>query len=218
MLYPSVAFIALLAIEQWEPLPRHHAVICRSDDSSHGYHNALHNSFFNFNLTLDNAVMGYCATGHKICNAGPMTHNAGLATHSPHTGHTTHDALALGHLQVTRHLSSVQGCHNLICGCHSFKVSSKRDHDVSACADTTTNVSYKSCQCHHMIFLTAKIENHPDVISDPRFDQKQHKHYKCSSLPLVLAINRYIYYLLNGTFDQAYIVNHLISRLLLMLQ
>ena len=137
MLYPSVAFIAFLAIKQWDPLPGHHAVTCCSDESSCSYHDTLHNSFFNFNLTLDNTVMGYSATGHKICNAGPMTHNAGLTTHSPHTGHTTHDALTLGHLQVTRHFSSVQGCHNLICGCCSFKVSSNWDHDVSTCASMT---------------------------------------------------------------------------------
>jgi hypothetical protein len=40
--------------------------------------------------------------------------------------------------------------------------------------------------------------------------------YNCSALPIFLAINRSIYYLLNGTFSQAYDVNHLIKRLLLM--
>ena len=48
--------------------------------------------------------------------------------------------------------------------------------------------------------------------------QKLHKNYKCSALSLFLAINCSIYYLLNGTFNRAYDVNHLINRLLLMLQ
>jgi hypothetical protein len=48
------------------------------------------------------------------------------------------------------------------------------------------------------------------------FDQKLLKHYKISAL--FLAINHCIYYLSNGTFNQAYDVNHLIRRLLLMLQ
>ena len=48
--------------------------------------------------------------------------------------------------------------------------------------------------------------------------QKPHKNFKCSAWPLILAINRSIYYLLNSTFNQAHDVKHLINRLLLMLQ
>ena len=44
------------------------------------------------------------------------------------------------------------------------------------------------------------------------------KKYNCSALPLCLAINHTIYYLLNGSFSQADDVNYLIKRLLLMLQ
>src|SRR6202021_2159629 len=54
--------------------------------------------------------------------------------------------------------------------------------------------------------------------SNSQFNQKPHKCYKCSLLPLVLAINQSIYFLFNATFNQAYDVNHLIKRLLLMLQ
>ena len=52
------------------------------------------------------------------------------------------------------------------------------------------------------------------------FNQKQPNlnPYKFSALPLILAFNRIIYYLLNGNFNQAYDVNHLINRLLLKLQ
>lgn len=54
---------------------------------------------------------------------------------------------------------------------------------------------------------------------NPPFCYKPYKHYKRTVLPLVLAINQSIYYLLNGTFlNRAYDTNHLICRLLLKLQ
>ena len=65
MLYLSVAFIALTAIKQWNPLPSHHVAIHCSDSSHHGYHDALYtcDSFADLVLTLDINVMGYFATG-----------------------------------------------------------------------------------------------------------------------------------------------------------
>ena len=243
MLYLSVAFIALTAIKQWNPLPSHHAAIHCSDSSHHGYHDALYtcDSFADLVLTLDINVMGYFATGLKTHTTGVMTHNFGLTTHNPHTGLTTHDALTLG-LRLTQCQSSIEGEYHLMPGCHSI-VSSKGHLNVSTYTNMTKKkvlpilsmpqiLSYPSCLCHNIIFLSAVMENHPIVFiqeafnsmtahklkSNRRFEQKLHKHYKCSSLPLVLAINRCIYYLLNGTFDQVNVVNHLINTLPLMLQ
>ena len=54
--------------------------------------------------------------------------------------------------------------------------------------------------------------------SNSQIDQKLHSINKRSVLPLFLAFYRTIYYLLNGNFNQAYDVNHLINRLLLTLQ
>ena len=101
-----------------------------------------------------------------------------------------------------------------------------------------TNKSFyqsPSHQCHLIIIMPApcnlseKTENQCSKSvtfcvyvllhhSNSQFDQKLHKQYKCSALPLFLAINHSIYYLLNGTFNRACDVNHLINRLLLMLQ
>jgi hypothetical protein len=158
-----------------------------------------------------------------------MTHNA--------AGHVTHNTF----------VSSIQCNYRLIPGCMTSNfigVSGKWHHNVTASYDMKIKLSYPSCQCHHIIIVPApynlseKTKNHiigfkqqhsKSMIvsiyvlpqkphSNSRFDQKPHKHHKCSALPLVLAINRSIYYLLNNTFNQANDVSHLICRLLLMLQ
>jgi hypothetical protein len=72
-----------------------------------------------------------------------------------------------------------------------------------------------SSKWHHNVTINVLPHKH---CSNSQFYQKPHEHYKCPALSLVLAISRSIYYLLNGTFNQAYDVNHLINRLLLMLQ
>ena len=144
MLYLSVAFIALTAIKQWNPLPSHHAAIHCSDSSHHGYHDALYtcDSFADLVLTLDINVMGYFATGLKTHTTGVMTHNFGLTTHNPHTGLTTHDALTLG-LHLTQCQSSIEGEYHLMPGCHSI-VSSKVHLNVS----TYTNMTKKKGPTH----------------------------------------------------------------------
>ena len=123
----------------------------------------------------------------------------------------------------------------------------KPDHNVmTSCG--MENKTYPSCLYHHIIKFTApynlseKTGNHTAIFkeqcskpvsifiyflrrkgqSNSQFDQKLHNHYKCPALrplPLFLAINRCIYYLLNSTFiNHADDVKHLIDKLLLKLQ
>jgi hypothetical protein len=98
MLYFLVAFIALTAIKQWNPLFSPQAVVHPLDDSCpstyphHHYHNtatcAMYNSFPNLDLILDDNLMGSIwhlydmVTGRKTHNAGCMVHNAGCTTHN----------------------------------------------------------------------------------------------------------------------------------------
>ena len=121
---------------------------------------------------------------------------------------------------------------------HPTSISSKWHHNISTTYAMTNKSSYLSCQCQHVIFIPAihksskKAEYCTLVFKQPHsksatvsyilpqknysgscFDQKppNMKHYKCSTLPLILVVNRSIYYLLNGSFNQAYDVNHLIN-------
>jgi hypothetical protein len=156
--------------------------------------------------------------------------------HKHKPGHTTHTA---GHVtQQTFYASSIRCSYHLVAGCmtsHLISISSKQRHNVTASYGKTKKMSCPSCQCHHINIIPA----HQDLVfkqhcskdmtvsiyvlphklySNPQFDQKTHKYYKGSVLPLIMAINNSIYYLLNCTLNHAYDVNHVINRLLLMLQ
>ena len=202
MLYFLVTFIALTAIKNWNPLFIPQDAIDPSADSCpstyphHRYHNTvtctMYNSFPNLNLSLDNNLTG-SVWHHYDMAAGPKTHNTGCMTHN--TGCITHNTA--GRVTLHTFVSSIRSDYSLMPGRmtnHPINVSSKWHLNV------TINVLLHK---HH---------------SNSKFDPKPHKHYKCPALRLVLAISRSIYYLLNGTFNQAYDVNHLINRLLLMLQ
>ena len=195
MLYFLVTFIGLTTIKQWNPLFGSQAMIHPSDDFCpsaylhHGYHNTttcdVYNSFpdldFN-NLTLDNTFMEslwhLCdmAAGRKAHNTGCITHNTGCMTHN-----------TAGHVTQPTFVSSIQCCYGLMPGCMtSISVSMKWHHNV------TTSYGMKnkllSCPCH-CIVLPHKHRSHSQS------DQKLQKRYKCSALPLVLAISRSIYIL-----------------------
>ena len=139
--------------------------------------------------------------------------------------------------QHTSHKSSVPCQYHLIPGCRT--IFSLRWHvNVTANYGTTNKLFYPSCQCHPIIILPiphspsekAEICQHSKCASvsiyvvpckhhtKSPFDKKEHQHYKYSLLPLVLAVNHIIYLFLNTTFNQADDVNHLIKRLLLILQ
>ena len=123
----------------------------------------------------------------------------------------------------------------------SISISSKWHCNVTNSYGMSNKLFYPSCQCHHTIITpvphnpSEKAENHTILFlqlhsksvivsiyilphkhhSNSQFDQKCYKHYKQSALPLVLAINCCIYYLLNGLFNHD--INHLINQLLLKL-
>ena len=232
MLYFLVAFIAFSAFKQWNPIfdPQHAIrrsdLTCPSTYPLHGYRYtrpyAMYGTFPNLDLTLDDNSLGsiwqlyYVAAGRKTHNPGCKTHSAGRMTQNKSYA-----------LVVQCHYRSTPGCMT--------SVSSKWHHNITSGPDMTNKLFYPSHRCYPITMfpphnLSDKMENQcsksatisihvPLHHSNPQFDQKPHKFYKCSALPLFLAINRSIYYLLNGTFNQAYDnVNHLINRLLLMLQ
>ena len=168
-------------------------------------------------------------------NPGRMTHNPGLMTHNP--GLMTHNIASSGCMTQNKSCALSIQCHycSMPTSCMTSVSSSKWQHNVTACYSMTDKSFYLSHQCHLIVIMPApcnlykKTENQCSKSvtfsvyvlqhhSNSQFDQKLQKQYKCSALPLFLAINRCIYYLLNGTFNKACDVNHLINRLLLMLQ
>ena len=187
--------------------------------------------------------------GHTTHNtAGCITHKI-VTYETEHmlihntAGCITHKIAAYG----TQHVSIIPCSYCLMpCFITSLPVSHfcKPDHNVmTSCG--MENKTYPSCLYHHIIKFPApynlpkKTENHTAIFkeqcskavaifiyflpqkcqSNSQFDQKLHNHYKCPALPLFLAINRCIYYLLNSTFlNYADDVKHLIDKLLLKLQ
>lgn len=188
---------------------------------------AMYDTFPNLDLTLDDDSLRsiwhlyYVAAGHK-------THKLGLMTHNHNTGRMTQNK--------SYALSLECHCHLMPGHTTTSSISSKWLHNVSG-HGTTNELFYPSYLCHRIIIVPPNPPCNPsentenrcsnsvtvsiDVFlhhSSSQADQKPHKHYKCSALPLFLALNRSMYYLLNGTFDQASDINHLVNRLLLMLR
>ena len=179
--------------------------------------------------------------GRMTHNLGRMTHNPGRMTHNP--GCMTHSCMTCIPGCMTQPKLSIQGISHLLPHCHSIRVSNKQHYRVFTCYGMINRLS---CQCHHchlIVFnpmhynLSEEIETHLFASNQQSFSltisyyvppykvhfishsvQKQHKYPKSSSSPLVLATNRCLYHLLNGTFNQVDVVNCLINRLLLMLQ
>ena len=244
MFYFFVAFLALTAIKQWSPLFSPQAVHCPYDSClsyKHGYCNATSfpmdkNSFPDLHLSLtNNSIVSIWHPGHKTHNISLMTHiNIGCKTHNM-TG------LKAKHMS---YVSYIKCSYCLVSGNRtSISVSLfSKPHVTTSCS--RTKKAYPFCGCYHIIIvsgpsnLSEKSERLVTVFkqlcfkpmnisiyaplhkchSDYQYDQKQHKNYRCSILPLFLAINRSIYYLLNGNFNHSHDVNHLIIRLLLKLQ
>jgi len=209
-----------------------------------GCHNMLtcttYDSFPNIDLTLDVNSVGsnwhlyHIPTGLETHTVGCVTHTAGCTTHTAFSHVTQHPFYASS---VRCHYHSMPG-HTTG---HPLCISSKPHHNVTTCFGVTIKLSYLPRQSHHTIIVSApcklseKTEIHTIVFKPlcfksvtasilthkryfiSQFDLKPCTHHKCSALPLILAINRSIYYLFNGNFNQAGDVNHLISRLLLTL-
>jgi len=197
------------------------------------------NSFPNLDLWPEDSSMVsilhlyYIDSGHKTHNPGLITHNnLGYMTHNT-AGPMTHYAAGpmahntVGHIPQYTFYIFIPFCHCLMPGCITGLQISKLHHNITNCGKMTKEKKTPSCQCHHMIIvpciLYKKTENSIHFLlhkqgSSSQYSQKQHKYYKCSALPLFLAINRSIYYLLNGTFNHAHDINYLINKLVLMLQ
>ena len=129
----------------------------------------------------------------------------------------------LGHMRQSKSYALsilCQCCYHLMPVCMT-SVSSKWHHNITTQYHIRNKSFYPSCQCNSIIIMPdtyKKTENWcsksvavPIYVllchSNQQTDQKLHKNYKCSALPLFLAINCSIYYLINGTFSQAYDVN-----------
>ena len=242
MLYFLVAFIALTTIKQWNPLFSNQTTIDCSTSPLSKYHNHgyryMAGMAYNF-PSIDHHSMGciesfYGITaGHKTHIPGHKTHIYSLKTHN--FSHTT-----AGH-----EIQYIQCHYSLMTHCmtsRSISISSKWHCNVTNHYGMSNKLFYPSCQCRHTIIMpvphiqSEKAENHTILFlqlhsksvivsiyilphkhcSNSQFDQKCYKHYKYSALPLVLAINHCIYYLLNGTFNHD--IDRLINRLLLKLQ
>src|SRR5271168_1609868 len=135
----------------------------------------------------------------------------------------------LGHITGSRSCPLSIQCHHLMM---PVCVSGKWCHKVMTGYGITDKQYNPSCQFNHINIMhnTYKITKNccSRSITVPvyvllchlhsQIVQKLHKNYKHSAPPLFLAINHSIYYLLNGAFNQAHDVKHLINRLLLMLQ
>ena len=205
-----------------------------------------YDTFSNLDLTFDDTSLRsiwhlyYFAIGCKTHNSGHKTHNPGRMTHNPGRmthkhGLMTHNIACSGYTTQNNSCALSIQCHYCPMPSCMTSVSSKWQHNVTACYRITDKSFYlfHQLECHNMSTpckLSKKTENQCSKSvtfsvyvfllhsSNSQFRQKLQKQYKCSALPLFLAINRCIYYLLNGTFNQASDVNHLINRLLLMLQ
>ena len=228
MLYFLVTFVVLITFKQWNPLISPQAVIHHSDDSGpseyprqEGYHNtgtcATYDSFPSIDPTFDHQSIWhhyYNVTGRKTHNTGCMTHNmAGQVTH--------HTPYAL----------FVPCSYHFMPGCMTSYPNIVWHCNITSSCGMMNKSFYPSYHCHHIIMtaslnpskktgdgttvfkqqcsksVTVSIYDLPHKhYSNSWFDQKLTKHYSCSVLSL------------NGTFNQACDVDHLINRLLLMLQ
>ena len=215
MLYFLVTFIALTAIKQCNFLFSPQAAILHSADSCpftylhHGYYNTACVAYGSFNVdpALDCNLMGSISclyiAGHTH-KAGGMTHNVGHIVHklglmTHNADHLIHNANSMTHNSQS-HVAT------------SYRTNKPSYHNLTEKAENC-NIAIKQQNSMTLSIYSYPIKHY----SNTRFDQKEHKPYRCSALPLILAINQSIYYLLNSTFNQASDINHLINRLLLIL-
>jgi hypothetical protein len=242
MLYFLVAFVAFCAFKQWNPMFGPQAATRYLADSSscppanscpstyhhHCYHHAqtstMYDTFPSLDLTLDDNSFRSVLHLHYVAAVAADTHNLGCT--AINLGHMTNN------LGLTTHNPGCTMTHNLEHISQSKSYVLSMPYHLTAGYDITNKLFYPSCQCSRIFIMPdtcyEKTENWcsksvtvPIYIllyhSDQQTDlTKLPEKYNCSALPLFLAINRSIYYLLNGTFSQAYDVNHLIKRLLLM--
>ena len=188
MLYFLVTFIALTTIKNWNPLFIPQDVIHPSADSCpstyphHHYHNTATCTMYNSFPNLNLSLDNNLM--------GSISHLYDIAT-----GPKTHNTGCMTHNTAGR------------VTLHTFELSIQSDYSLMPGYMTSYPINVSS-KWHLNVTINVLRHKHH---SKSKFDQKPHKHYKRPALPLFLAINHSIYYLLNGTFNQAYDVNHLIN-------
>ena len=180
MLYFFNAFIALTAIQQWNPLISSPATI-HSLDKPYPFINLHHKNYYPSIATSKyDAISNLGQTLDFNLTDSLWTHNAGCKTHSTVVGHMTQDT------------------SYALYQCRYFLIT-----------------GYMTCWHQNIMSMSMPIHKwHTNF----QFGQKACKHCKSSPMSLLLAINRSIYYLLNGSFNRADDVNHLTNRLLLILR
>ena len=208
MLYLLIVFIALSAIKGWDLLISPPAMILGLDEShpfAHPYHHhyTTTSAMCGIFPNLDRKVQGDLTHG----SVSHVYHIAGCKTHARPTGPwmahnacpvTINTAGPVTH--QTSYALSIQCHYQSKPDCHPITVSSR-------CQSSNSMTGSIYVLCHK---YPSKFQFHLKV-------QKFHCH-NSSALALLLAINRSIYYLLNGTLHMAYDVNHIIHQLLLMLR
>ena len=163
MFYFLVAFIALTAIKQWNPLFRPQAAVyCSFDSCLSAYKNGFHvttcpmdgNTFPYLDLSLKTNSMKSILHPYYIVT-GLMTHNTSLMTHS-NVGRTTHNMA--GHMTKHKSFVSFFKCNYcLMPGCTtSLPVSLSSTHHNVTTSCSMTKKTYPSCQCCHIIILSQK--------------------------------------------------------------
>ena len=211
MLYFIVAFITFCVFKHWNPM--FSPVIHSLDDScptrySYHYTSTTYHNFPNLWHLYD------VATSHNTQNPNPgcITHKPSYMCHNP--GRMTHNDGRL--TQSKSYVLSIQHHNSLIYDYNTGHMT----HNLGC---MTQSKSYVLSIQHHNCLISETGVSTVSVYnilyySNSQIDEKFHSINKCSVLPLFLAFYRTIYYLLNSNFNQAYDVNHLINRLLLMLQ
>ena len=232
MLNILVAFVAFHVLKQWNsmfgPQPAIHYLddSCPSTNPHHPYRYTptctIYNSFPSLNQTLDDDSLGSIL---QLCYvAMAKARNPGCTTHNHTSGPVTCN---LGHITESKSCAFFIQCHHLMM---HVPVSGNRCHKTMTGYGITDKLYNPSCQFNHINTDTYEMTENccSKSITVPvytllchwssQIDQKLHKNYKGTAQPLFLAINHSIYYLLNGTFNQAHDVKHLIDRLLLTFQ
>ena len=106
-----------------------------------------YDTFPNLDLTLDDTSLrsiwhlNYVATGHKTHNSGHITHNL---------GRMTHNIASSGCMTQNKFCALSIRCHYCLMPSCMTGVSSKWQHNVTACYRITDESIYLSHQCHIM--------------------------------------------------------------------
>ena len=133
MLYSLVAFVALIAIKQWNPLFSSQSAIHPLDNcclTTYHYHGCPYTMTYDpidQDPMQDDGLMGSIWHFYDVAS-GCKTHNLGCNTHN--VSNMTHNTP--GHATRRTYISSIQYSYSLIPGCmacHPITISNERHHN-----------------------------------------------------------------------------------------